>query len=402
MEFFRTYLLFALSCFLLAGCGTLSSFHVDASESETLRYANGHDVQFEVDSLAKALIDNKQTPGLVLGVLLPDGETKFYSYGIADKETNRPVDADTLFHIGSLSKGFLGIITAQLVEEGVLKWDTPLAEVLPSSVLLSPDAKKITIEQLATHTSGLPRQPFTPQTLRYFLEYLFTGNSFYRHFDHDFAFSYLAEFKAPGKIEPTYSNIGYGLLGYAVERRTGKKLETLLSERINQPLGLAHTGYRLELKPELSNRAHGYAGDQPKFISRGQPVPDWEFTELMKGSAAMYSNARDLLKFARAYLEKSENPDSAWADTLQTRYAKEKEAPAIAWVIDHVDQQKIAYQIGMVAGYTSFIGIDTRHRQAVVVLQNSFNWSANIGYQLLVRLGKALDMREQTAIAAGK
>lgn len=118
-------------CLCLAGCGTLSSFRVDTDTIETQRYVSSNDIQVEVDSLVKPLIESKHTPGLVLGVLLSDGQTRFFSYGIADKETNQAVNPDTLFNIGSLSKGFLGLITAQLVEEGVFAWDTTLAEALP-------------------------------------------------------------------------------------------------------------------------------------------------------------------------------------------------------------------------------------------------------------------------------
>jgi len=382
-------------CMFLTGCGTLSSFHIDPSEKETIRYASKQDLDAEVKSLVEPVMLEKDIPGLALGVLLSNGEMKFYNYGVASKETLQPIDSDTVFDIGSLSKGFLGLMTAQLIHEGTLSWHTTLQEVFPPGTPLSADAAQITLEQLATHTSGLPRQPYTLQTLGYFIEYLFSGNSFYRHLNLDATLDYLATFQRPSKVVPTYSNIGYGLLGYAIEQRTGQTLEDLLAARIIQPLKLTHTGYRLEKKYDLQNRAYGYAGDQPKFMTRGQPVPDWQFTELMKGSAAMYSNTRDLLKVAKSYLEESENAQSAWADTLQIRFPMEKEAAAIAWVIDSIDQQKIAYQIGMVAGYTSFIGLDTRHRQAVVVLQNSFNWSANIGYQLLVRLGKAQDMGKQ-------
>jgi CubicO group peptidase (beta-lactamase class C family) len=383
-----------VACLLLSGCGTLSKFQVDASNVEAARYARSGNLQYEVDSLARPLVDEGITPGIVVGVLTPDGQPHFYGYGVADKSTGVPVDADMQFAIGSLRKGFLGVITAQLVNEGILSWDDTLGAILPADVQLSADAKKITVQQLATHTSGLPRQPFTEQTLGYFVQYLFTGKSFYRHFDRKFAMQYLANFTAPSTVEPRYSNIGYGLLGYVVELRSGQSLDSLLQQRVLTPLWLTHTGYGLEAQASTLHHARGYAGDQPKFISRGQPVPDWQFTDLMKGSAAMHSTARDLLTFAAAYMRNSDSPlGKALADTLQVDYQRDKEAAAVAWVEDSVDGQSMFYQIGLVAGYTSFIGLDPKHHAAVVVLQNSFNWSANIGYQLLIRMAKAQDLR---------
>lgn len=395
-QFFR----FILGVILLGltACGTLSNYQVDASDTEARRLASRNDLRSEVDALALPLIEQKHVPGVVIGVLRPDENPRFFSYGVADTKSRHPIDEHTLFHIGSLSKGFLGIMAAQLVDEGVLSWDDTLETLLPAHVALSQDAKKITLQQLASHTSGLPRQPFDLETLQYFVEYLFTGQNFYRHYDQNFIYRYLETFKAPDEIGPRYSNIGYGLLGEVVERRTGKKLESLFKERIATPLGLSQTGYNLD-SLKTRRRAYGYAGDQPKFIPRGQAVPDWQFTEFMKGSAAMYSTASDLLKLAEAYIHPKPPLDHALADTLKVRTNRNKEAPAIAWVVDTLGEQQIAYQIGMVGGYTCFIGLDVQHKQAVVVLQNSFNWSANIGYQLLLRLASAEDIRHTTRLA---
>lgn len=108
----------------------------------------------------------------------------------------------------------------------------------------------------------------------------------------------------------------------------------------------------------------------------------------------MYSSASDLLSFARAYIDAPPVMAAALDDTLRIRFPRQKEAAAIAWVADSINDYEIFYQTGMIAGYTSFIGLDRKHRQAVVMLQNSFNWSANIGYQLLVRLGNAQEIRK--------
>ncbi|MCL1915286.1 MAG: beta-lactamase family protein [Desulfovibrionaceae bacterium] len=388
-------LLFTL---LTTGCGTLSSYNVDPDDSQTLRYVASHDLQFEVDSLATPLIENKVTPGLVVGILLPDGDPQFYSYGVADKITQARMNPDTVFHVGSISKVFLGLIAAKLVDDGVLSWDTTLAKALPD-VTLSDDAKTITLEQLATNTSGLPRQPYRFKTMLYFTEYLFTGNNFYRNYDMQYIFNYLEKFRAP-KEKAEYSNIGYGLLGYIIEKITEKSLDSLLGEIILQSLYLTRTGYRLEEMPDITNKASGYAGDQPKFIRRGQPVPDWSMTEAMKGSASMYSSARDLLTLAKAYIDEPLNLKTAINDTLYVRLPRPREAYAIAWTADSFNGYEIYYMTGVIAGYTSFIGINKKHSHAVVVLQNSFNWSANIGYQLLVRLADAREIEENGVSAS--
>lgn len=373
---------------MLAACGNLSRMEFAAGDAADRRYADTGDLRFAADALAQPLIEQKTTPGVVIGVLLPDGSRQCFGYGVTEQAGARLPDGDTLFAIGSVSKGFLSATAAALVQEGVLSWDDTLEKSLPPGTKLSPSSKKITLLQLATHTSGLPRQPFTARTLLYFVEYLFTGKNFYRHFERDYLLAYLADFDAPGESAPLYSNIGYGLLGYAMEQRTGKKVDQLVREKILQPLQLANTGYRPEQLPGYAARAHGQAGDQPKFIRRGKPVPDWQFTDVMTGSAALHSSANDLLSNAAAYLHGTGDAllDRALQDTLAVRVERPEEAAALAWFVDDAGGHKITYQVGLVAGYSSYIGMDVANKTAVVVLQNSFNWSNSVGHALLLRL----------------
>ncbi|MES2018977.1 MAG: serine hydrolase [Pseudomonadota bacterium] len=400
MPFLRIMLAGAV-LLMLSACGTLSRMELDADDTEAARYAHSGDLKAEVDKLAQPLIDSKETTGMIVGVLQADGSEQFFGYGVTDQGGHRP-DGNTLFAIGSLSKGFLSATTAVLVQEGKLHWDDTLEQLLPAHVQLSRDARKITLLQLVTHTSGLPRQPFTPQTLRYFVEYLFTGNSFYRHFDRDYLLNYMASFKHEGAIKPQYSNIGYGLLGYILETHSGKTMDTLVHEKMLTPLHLDSTGYAPKQMAGYAERARGHAGDQPKFIRRGQPVPDWQFTDIMSGSAALYSNASDLLGYARAHLYPSGDAvlDGALRETLKVRYEQPVEAAASAWIVDQIDGRKITYQIGLVAGYTAYLGMDVANKTTVVVLQNNFNWTNRIGHRLLLRMARATDERQKMAVAA--
>jgi CubicO group peptidase (beta-lactamase class C family) len=276
-----------------------------------------------------------------------------------------------------------------LVNEGGLSWDDTLQDLLPPGTPLSPDARKITLMQLATHMSGLPRQVFNSTTLQQFVGYLFTGESFYRQFDHPFVLDYLANFETSPVEVPKYSNLGFGLIGHILELRTGLSVDELLTQKLVAPLGLKCTGYNPQQLPCALSRARGHAGDQPKFIRRGTAVPDWQFTQFMRGSAGVHSNARDLLSFAAAHLKGHETPfNAALNDALQIRFNRQNEAAAVAWIVDEIDSQRITYQIGLVAGYTSYLGMDAERKAAVVVLQNSFNWGNNIGHKLLLRLGR--------------
>lgn len=380
---------------LLSACGTMSSSLVDVGDAEARAFVQrGSDLQAEVDLLAKPLVMSGQTPGVVVGVLQADGKagwkTQFFSYGRSSTSNDAVPDADTLFATGSLSKGFLGALTAILVEEGVFSWNETLGQLLPATVSLSADARRITIEQLATHTSGLPRQPMDLQTFVAFLRFLFDGDNFYRHLDHYETLAYLADFKAPRAQEPVYSNLAYGILGHVIELRTGQTLDQLLASKVLQPLQLKSTGYVPESLPGFGRRAHGHAGEQPKFMARGSQVPDWEFSGLMKGSAGIYSSARDLLSFAAAHLETPNlKPRPGLLDSLRVRFPRPHDAAAVAWFVDEFEGQRITYQVGFHAGYSCYLGLDRQRGLAVVVLQNAFNWTDEVGHRLLMRMARA-------------
>ena len=81
--------------------------------------------------------------------------------------------------------------------------------------------------------------------------------------------------------------------------------------------------------------------------------------------------------------------DAGLRDTLKVQFEREREAAASAWFVDEIDGHRIAHQIGLVAGYTAYIGIDEQTRTAVVVLQNNFNWTDRIGHRLLLRMAQA-------------
>jgi len=111
---------------LLQACGTLSTWEVSPQETAA---AKGHFDDY-VDRNARPLVEDGKTPGLVVGVLFPDGHTSFYSYGVTDKGGQK-VGPDTLFAIGSLSKGFMAGICSTLVQDGKLSWSDDLGHLPP-------------------------------------------------------------------------------------------------------------------------------------------------------------------------------------------------------------------------------------------------------------------------------
>ncbi|WP_182629936.1 serine hydrolase [Pantoea hericii] len=371
--------------FLLAGCGTLSQTSAPVGERVYLTHATFHE---NVDDIVQHYMQQKQVPGISIAVIHRGGPTRYYPFGVTDGAHRYPITPDTLFALGSLSKGVTAEVIIQLVEQGKLRWSDTLADLLPKEVHLSADAQRITLLQLVTHTSGLPRQDMDLPMLLQFVGYLGTGENFYGNLDSDRLLTYLADFSAPAVRMPHYSNLGYALLGFIIRTRFHQEIQTLASQLIFTPLKMSQSSFVPETLPGYPLRALGHAGDQPKFIRRGSLTPDWHFRGNMVAAASLYSNARDLSAYLRAHLDATDDTARGRAFMAVNRawYQQGTQAQNIAWVTDTIEGQQITYQVGYIGGYASFIGYDKRNCNAIVVLQNGFNWSNYLGIALLVDL----------------
>ncbi|MCE0800623.1 beta-lactamase family protein [Buttiauxella sp. S04-F03] len=370
--------------FMLAGCGTLSNVAPEAEVPQKAQRACGKPATRDIEQWLPAMVE-EQSPGMVVGVIDASNQRHYWHFGITDTEHKKPVNEHTLFAVGSLSKGMTAEATAMLVAQGRLHWSDTLETLLPPSVALSRDAKKITLLQLVTHTSGLPRQNMDLPMLTAFIRYLGNGENFYSHLDSDDVVADLADFSKPGNAEPRYSNLGYAVLDYVLRYQTGQRADQLVQSLIFDPLGMHNSSFTPKKLKSYPLRAIGHAGSQPKFIPRGQVVPDWQFTGNMLGAGGLYTDTADLLTFAAAHLASTGDAtlDKAIHDTMQVYYPRDKEAANIAWVTDTYGEQSITYQVGYIGGYSSYIGIDRVNHFAVVVLQNSFTWQNNLGHSVL-------------------
>ncbi|MEG3129798.1 serine hydrolase domain-containing protein [Pantoea cypripedii] len=367
---------------LLSACGTLSQTSAPVSDDVYLSHATFHE---NVDDMVRHYMQQKQVSGISIAIIHQRGAPQFYSFGITDAVHRYPITPDTLFALGSLSKGVTAEVIIELVNRGELHWNDTLATLLPASVSLSADARRITLLQLVTHTSGLPRQNMDLPMLIKFMRYLGSGENFYGNLDSDAVLEYLADFRAPSHPQAQYSNLGYALLGYILQHRFHQNIESLAQRNLFIPLGMTSSSFEAATLRNFPWRALGHAGDQPKLIARGQLAPDWRFNNNMMAAASLYSNARDLIRYLDAHL--SATPDQAinqaFAQIGQDYQQHGNQSQNIAWVTDHYGEQKITYQVGYIGGYSSFIGFDQHNGNAIVVLQNAFNWSNYLGIALL-------------------
>ncbi len=242
----------------------------------------------DIRIMLRYLVEDGETPGIVLGLVDADGSAHVYHYGESGPGA-RPLGPKSVFEIGSITKTFTGALLADMVARGEMRYDDPVQMYLPDGVTMPTwGDRQITLEHLSTHFSGLARRPdnfapadpanpwadYTPEQLYQFL----SGYRLRR---------------APG-TEYEYSNLGAGLLGHVLELHTGMTYEQLVRERILDPLGMGMTGIELRgMLAEWMTKGHD---------ETGQVVPYWDGPTL-SGAGGLRSNMQDMLTYVKAHLE---------------------------------------------------------------------------------------------------
>jgi CubicO group peptidase (beta-lactamase class C family) len=234
-------------------------------------------------------VDVARYPSLTVAIV-HDGKTVYgRAFGFEDIATGKPATLQTQYHVASVTKVFTASLAAMLHEQGVVDWDQPVTRYLPNDVAISTTPETgatITLRQLASHTSGLPRGvPGRVQSVDdwYALEPQ-------RLYDH------LADVKLesdPGTKED-YSNLGFGLLGHALERAANKPLAQLLKEMICEPLQLGRTAIPTD---DTLDPATGYDD------SGRQRVRKASARERLAGSGGLVASVEDLAKFVSAQMQ---------------------------------------------------------------------------------------------------
>jgi CubicO group peptidase (beta-lactamase class C family) len=112
-----------------------------------------------LDPLARSLIDGEHCAGLVVALISPGAPPRMLAWGETVRGNGKPPDANTVFEIGSISKVFTSLLLAEMVLDKQVALDTPVASLLPPGAKLPASKRAITLLDLSTHMSGLPRMP---------------------------------------------------------------------------------------------------------------------------------------------------------------------------------------------------------------------------------------------------
>ena len=304
----------------------------------------------------------QQGVGIVVGLIDASGR-RVIAHGTFDAAADpRPVDGDTVFEIGSATKVFTSLLLADAVARGELALADPASKFLPAGAKMPERAgKQITLVDLATHTSGLPRLPsnLSPKDAR----------NPYADYTPDQLYAFLSSYQLTRDVGARYeySNLGAGLLGHLLARRAGVPYEALLNDRIAGPLGMTNTV--IAIPDSMRQRV------APGHDATRARVSQWDIPTLA-GAGAVRSTANDLLRFLAANLGHAASPLSpAMESMLAVRRPTDNPSLQIAlgWhVLRSPGGKEIAWHNGGTGGYRSFMAINRAERTGVVVLSNMF------------------------------
>ena len=178
---------------------------------------------------AKRLLEEYKIPGVTLGLLTPDGD-HFFNFGVTSLENPLPIDADTIFQIGSTTKTITSLTCSVLVSQGKLDLDVPVRTYLPDFKLKDESvAAALTVRDVLTHQGGFQGDLFEE-----------TGNG-------DDALAKVLDILAESpQVVPlrghwSYNNAGFYVAGRVIEMMTGKTYEAAVTELVLTPLGMDHT-----------------------------------------------------------------------------------------------------------------------------------------------------------------
>jgi CubicO group peptidase (beta-lactamase class C family) len=256
-----------------------------------------------------------------------------------------------------------------MADRGEVKLDDPIAKYLPSSMRVPErSGRKITLLDLSTQTSGLPRLPdnMKPADMRNpYVDY--TAEQLYEFLSRH-------ELRRDPGAEFEYSNLGVGLLGHVLALRAGKPYEALVKERILDPLDMDHTA--ITLTPWMTEHlAKGHNNS-------GAVVMNWDIG-VLAGAGGLRSTMNDMLKFARANLQTRGRLQQVMQRTHVERAPAGKGFIAMNWIIRRLDGQEILWHNGGTGGYRTWMGFDKKKGLAAVVLTNSTHGADDLGFELL-------------------
>lgn len=326
----------------------------------------------ELERLAGELVQKQRLPGLALAVVQNGKIVSLRGYGVVDTSTNEPIGTDTVFRLASLSKAFAATVSAQLVEEGAMNWDSPIINQLPAFKLRDyQGAQKVTVRDILSHRVGLGR------------------NTYDRDLERDSPYPLLAErlSDAPMSCTPgdcyAYQNIAFSLIGDLVFASTGDFYPHQVEKRIFHPLGMHSATYGREGLEASSSWARPHVRKGRNWMA----VRPKETYYRVPPAAGVNASIADMAQWLIA--QTGHRPDVLSPELLNVTHTPQVSTPgetrgsawrrerltdayyALGWRVYDYSGHTMIFHGGAVQGYRGLIALLPDQDLGLVVLWNS-------------------------------
>jgi beta-lactamase class C len=324
------------------------------------------------------LPQNGRGGGVAVSVRM-NGKTEFFNYGFANLARNERVTADSIFNLGSVGKLFATTSLAEAVKRGDVSLGDSVAKYV-TELQRGGDIRRVTLQQLASHTSGLPR---VPQQYEHWHRGGYTWPDFVR---------FLNSWKIDPKHEPgqqyLYSNAAMVLLRVALERRFNTRFAALMRERITAPLAMNSTALPA-LRDLLGRTVQGYGANGQPIGRPGEESGTFKWV----GAGQIYSSSRDMAVFLAANMGELANHgpmENAMALAQQPVFTVNPHfRQALAWQDIRSGNLTILDKNGGLPNTSTWIGFAPQRKIGAVILCNRGKQPATkIGRQILHALAQ--------------
>lgn len=334
-----------------------------------------------VNEIVEKYLNQPGNVGLVIG-LLNDTSTAYLSYGLTEVSGFQKPDKNTLFEIGSLTKPFTALLALELARKNKLNFEDAITQHLPDS-LTNEHLKKITLNNLLLHSAQLPRKPFNLS--------LTGGNNDnpYKNYTNQHLLEYIDVFKPiKRKKRQTfkYSNLGYGVLGLALQNAGNASYKNLLNKHVINPLNLKNTFFTIPEKKRINLATpHSF---------NGTPTENYTYNSTMEASSGLYSCAEDLITLIKKQIQSG--PANSVATSLQKCLEPQRKTNLkhtyVTYGWNYIDRGKrippVYIYNGGTAGYRAYVAFVKENNTGVVVLSNSANRVDEIAVTLIQLLSQ--------------
>jgi len=352
----KLIILLFLTIILLSGCSTPAT------------PAIAPELQQKLDLLVEQLEQQRQTlhvPGMAIAVVKDDEVILIHGFGIANVEKETPVTSETIFAIGSTTKAFTSTLVGMLVDEGKMSWDDPVTKYLPyfqMNVESDDESAEVTLRDVLSHRTGFTRMGL-----------LFASGQIPR--DEVLLDSTKAEPYVPFREKFYYSNVMYMSAGVAAGKAAGTDWDTLIKERIFEPLNMDSTTTSVLQAEKDSRLSLGYLWDEDLQVYEYKPMRN---VDNIGPAGAINSNVLDMAQWLRLQLGRGEYEDRRLIseENLRETWTKQIDITegigyGMGWMIREWEGQPVIEHGGNIDGFSAQVAMLPESNLGFVLLTNA-------------------------------